>query len=160
MKDPNNGSDHAPEIREVSTAKEEARRTSSEILSIINLQGKTSKPGPGVAACGDKPADKFYSIHHPWSLMDVPVEDMKKAMGRLNEQLPKKGWKVTSYGPDTSPSKTLELTADSLEKKSSVSIRLLDRTKRHNPGAPEALIYVDLTSECFQVPAGKTVDEY
>ncbi|MFJ5678604.1 hypothetical protein [Streptomyces sp. NPDC093097] len=160
MKESNNSPTSAPKIRDISAAKEETERISSEILSVINLQGKTNQPGPGVAVCGEKDPGKFYSIHHPWSLVDVPVEDMKKAMERLNENLPKKGWSITSYGPDTSPSKTLELTADSPDKKFAVSIRLLDRTKRPKPGSPNALIYVDLVSECFQVPAGKTVDEY
>ncbi|MEN2424227.1 hypothetical protein AABB02_39755 [Streptomyces rimosus] len=81
-------------------------------------------------------------------------------MERLREDLPAKGWTITSYGPDSSPSKSLELTADSTKKKFSVSIRLLDGTGRTEPGAPTALIYVDLASACFQVPKGKTVDEY
>ncbi len=83
---------------------------------------------------------------------------MKKAMERLREGLPAKGWTITSYGPDRSPSKSLELTAVS-PKKFSVSIRLLDRTRRPRPGAP-SMIYVDLTSECFQVPKNKTADKY
>ncbi|MFI0263591.1 hypothetical protein ACH4OW_31730 [Streptomyces sp. NPDC017056] len=149
-----------PDSREVSAAKSEAQSISIEILSIIGLRGKTSKPGPGVAVCGDRDPGKFYAIHHHWSLTGVPVSYMKKAMKRLREGLPGKDWAITSYGPDSSPSKSLELTADSVKEKYSVSIRLLDGTGRTEPGAPTALIYVDLTSACFQAPKGKTVHEY
>ncbi len=160
MSGPGGEADSPPDTREISVARDEAQGVSKEIFSVIGLRGKTSKPGPGVAVCGDKNPDTYYAIHHPWSLTGVPVSDMKKAMERLREGLPAKGWTITSYGPDSSPSKSLELTADSTKKKFSVSIRLLDRTGRAEPGAPTALIYVDLASACFQVPKGKTVDEY
>ncbi|WP_244414035.1 hypothetical protein [Streptomyces hygroscopicus] len=160
VKDSGSDPGSVPDARNVSEVKGEAREISSIVLDVIDLKGEVSKPRPGVSPCGDKGPDKFYVIHHPWSLTGVPVEDMKKAMDRLKKNLPGKGWKIVSYGPDASPSKSLELVADSTEKKFSISIRLLDRTKRANPGSLEALISVDLTSACFQVPEGKSVDEY
>ncbi|MCZ1009186.1 hypothetical protein [Streptomyces lydicus] len=149
-----------PDVRSISEARGGAREISSSVLDVIDLKGEISKPGPGVSPCGDKGAGKFYTIHHPWSVSGVPVEEMKKAMERLRKSLPGKGWKIVSYGPDASPSKSLELVADSTKKKFSISIRLLDRTKRANPGSLKALISVDLTSACFQVPKGKVVDGY
>ncbi|MFD3418444.1 hypothetical protein [Streptomyces decoyicus] len=162
MKDSGSDSGPVPEpdARNVSEVREEARKISSIVLDVIDLKGEVSKPGPGVSPCGDRDSEKFYTIHHPWSLSGVPVEDMKKAMERLKTNLPGKGWKIVSYGPDASPSKSLELVADSTKKKFSISVRLLDRTKRANPGSLKALISVDLTSACFQVPKGKAVDAY
>ncbi|MFB6534848.1 hypothetical protein ACFCY8_21325 [Streptomyces noursei] len=160
MTDTNNEPSYTPETREVPEAKQEAKALSSEILRVIGLQGEVSKPGPGVSVCGERDADKFYTIHHPWSLTGVPIDDMKKAMTRLKEELPKNGWKIVSYGPDKSPSKSLELVADSTKKKYSVNIHLYDETGRTKPNGPKSKIYVDLTSACFQAPKGKTVDEY
>ncbi|WP_328386081.1 hypothetical protein OHS81_19975 [Streptomyces sp. NBC_00400] len=160
MKDSGADPGSAPDIRNISEVRREAREISSVVLDVIDLKGEVSKPGPGVSPCGDKGSDKFYTVHHPWSVTGVSVEDMKKAMERLRKNLPGKGWKIVSYGPDASPSKSLELVADSTKKKFSISIRLLDRTKRANPASLKALISADLTSACFQVPKGKAVDEY
>ncbi|MFE1175299.1 hypothetical protein [Streptomyces sp. NPDC058773] len=160
MNDSHDRPTSAPETRNVSEVQEEAGRLSSAILGIIDLRGEVSKPGPGVSLCGERDPDRFYSVRHAWSLGKVPVADMKKGMERLKEELPGKGWKIVRYGPDSSPSKSLEMVADATEKNFSVSVRLLDRTKRPKPGAPAALISVDLTSGCFQVPKGKTVDAY
>lgn len=151
---------YTPQTREISNSREDAEGVSSEIYDIIALRGKVSKGGPGVALCGDKDSDKFYVIHHPWSLRDVPIADMEAAMARLKEELPKRGWKIVSYGPDTSPAKNLELLADFTKKQYSVNIRLLDKTGRTEPDAPKSKIHVDLVSACFQVPDGKTVNEY
>ncbi|KOG51996.1 hypothetical protein ADK76_33870 [Streptomyces griseoflavus] len=149
----------APDTREVSTARREVKGISKEILELMGLQGRVNDRGAGRSGCGDGSPSKYYVIHHPWSLSDVSIDDMKRAMERLKDELPRSGWNITSYGPDKSPSASLELVADSAKKKASVSIRLLDRTRRPHPGAP-SMIYVDLTSECFQPPKGKNVDEY
>ncbi|RXS85332.1 hypothetical protein EST92_08315 [Streptomyces sp. TM32] len=160
MTDTNKDPGYTPEAREISEVKQEATGLSGEILRAIGLQGEVSKPGPGVAVCGEENADRFYTIHHPWSLTGVPIGDMKKAMTRLKEELPKNGWKIVSYGPDKSPSKSLELVADSTKRKFSVNIHLYDETVRAKTDGPKSKIYVDLISACFQVPKGKTVDQY
>ncbi len=77
-------------------------------------------------------------------------------MERLKSDLPKRGWKVVKYGPDSSPSKSLELIADSTEKKFSVNVSLDDRSGE----GKESQIMVDLVSACFRVPEGKRVDSY
>ncbi|MFF8789984.1 hypothetical protein [Streptomyces sp. NPDC015125] len=160
VKDSGSEPDSVPDARNISEVRGEAREISSVVLDVIDLKGQVSKPGPGVLSCADKDSDKSYAIHHPWSLTGVPVEGMKKAMERLRNNLPGKGWRIASYGPDVSPSKSIELVADSTKKKFSIRIRLLDRTKRADPGSLKALISVDLTSACFQVSKGKAVDEY
>lgn len=150
---------YTPKEREVSRAKNDAKEASSEILEIIDLRGEVSEPGPGIAPCADKGPEKFYRVNHTWSLSGVPVPDMQRAMARLKEGLPKKGWKIVKYGPDGSRSKSPELVADSVPRQFSVNIHLYDESKKAEPNAPKSLIYVFLTSDCFQVPEGKAVEE-
>ncbi|MEU1806217.1 hypothetical protein [Streptomyces sp. NPDC019937] len=151
---------YTPKTRSVSQAREQARSLSSEIFDVIGLNGETSKPGPGVSQCADKDSDKFYKIHHPWSLSGVPIEDLKKGMTRLKEDLPKKGWKIVNYGPNNSPAKNIEMTADSTKQPFSVNIELFDNSKKPAGEKRKSLIYVDLVSACFQVPSGEKVNEY
>jgi hypothetical protein len=151
---------YTPKTRSVSQAREQARSLSSEIFDVIGLNGETSKPGPGVAQCADKDSDKFYKIHHPWSLSGVSIDDLKKGMTRLKKDLPKKGWGITQYGPNNSQAKNLELTADSTKQPFSVNIELFDNSKKSGDEKRKSLIYVDLVSACFQVPEGEKVDEY
>lgn len=155
MKD-SDGLDYTPEVGEVESVRGDARQLSSGILDSIALKGEVTKSGPGVAVCGDKDSDYFYKIHHPWSLRGMPIGDLKRAMERLKADLPKRGWKVVKYGPDSSPSKSLELIADSTEKKFSVNVSLDDRSGENK----ESQILVDLVSACFRVPEGKRVDSY
>ena len=151
---------YTPDVREISQAKTEARGISSELYDIIGLQGKVTGTGPGVALCDGKDYGKYYVIHHPWGLTDLPIEELRKGMDRLKKGMPNSGWKIVKYGPDTSPSKSLEIIADSTKAKFSVNIRLFDESKRTEPDAPKSMIVVDLVSACFQVPKGKRVDEY
>ncbi|MFI0779048.1 hypothetical protein [Streptomyces sp. NPDC021212] len=150
---------YTPKGREVSRAKNDAKEASSEILEIIDLRGEVSEPGPGIAQCGGKDPEKFYRVNHMWSLSGVPVPEMQRAMTRLKEGLPKKGWKIAKYGPDGSRSKSPELVAVSVPRQFSVNIHLYDESKKTEPNAPKSLIYVFLTSDCFQVPEGGTVGD-
>lgn len=148
------GSDDKPETRAVDVARADAATFADQIREIIDLPGKLSDAGPQVTPCGDKDFEKFYSVVHMWSLYDVPVGDMEKAMVRLKGELPARSWKIDSYGPDSSRAKSLELTASATKKKYSLSIRLLDRRGRsENP----SMISVALGSPCLQVPEGTKV---
>lgn len=51
-------------------------------------------------------------------------------MQHLRERLPKHGWKIVEYGPDTSRSRNVALTADNDEQKVGVQIT---RMKKRNP---------------------------
>ncbi|MFC8831276.1 hypothetical protein ACFT9I_38750 [Streptomyces sp. NPDC057137] len=135
-------------------ARADAATFSDQVKSIIDLPGKTSDAGPMVTPCGDRDFEKFYSVGHVWSLYDVPVEDMGKAMERLKGELPEYGWKIDRYGPDSSRAKSLELTADAAKKKFSLTITLLDRRGRSED---PSMISVALGSACFQVPEGTKV---
>ncbi|GAA0331236.1 hypothetical protein [Streptomyces blastmyceticus] len=150
---------YTPDVRDVESVRGEANQLSSSLLDVIALKGDVTQPGPGVAVCGDRDADKFYKIHHPWSLRGVPFEEMSHAMERLKAELPKRGWKVVKYGPDSSPSRSLELIANSTERKFSVNVSLYDGSKAGSSeasSAKEDLLMVDLVSACFRVPEGKT----
>ncbi|MFF2188111.1 hypothetical protein [Streptomyces sp. NPDC058155] len=136
-------------------ARADAATFADQIRDIIDLPGKTSDAGPQVSPCGDRDFEKFYAVSHVWSLYDVPVADMEKAMDRLKAELPAHGWKIDSYGPDSSRAKSLKLVAASTKKKLSVSIKLLDRRGRSED---PSMIHVALGSACFQVPEGTKVD--
>ncbi|MFH8792309.1 hypothetical protein [Streptomyces sp. NPDC017941] len=144
------------ETLEVKAVTGDAADLSSRILEISNLRGKVTEGAPSVYICEGKDSEKFYTVYHNWSLYKVPVPDMEKAMKRLRDELPEHGWKVVSYGPDSSRARSLELTADHLGKKFSAIITLQDRRGRSkNP----SMIEVEINSSCFQVPAGQTVGD-
>lgn len=149
------GSDDKPETREMDVARADAATFADQIRGIIDLSGKVADAGPQVTPCGDKDFEKFYSVVHAWSLYEVPVPDMEKAMVRLKGQLPAQGWKIESYGPNSSRAKSLELTAIATKKKFSLNITLLDRRGRSDD---PSMIAVDVGSACFQVPEGSKVD--
>ncbi|WP_327297503.1 MULTISPECIES: hypothetical protein [unclassified Streptomyces] len=153
---------YTPEVRDVSSVKNEAQGLSSQLHHLMALDGKTTNTGPGVDLCDDEDPDHLYVVRHPWSLYGVPVEDMKKAMEQLKVELPRHDWKIVKFGPDSSPSKSLEIVANSTKGKFSVNITLYDRRKKSG-NAPSAskvsIIAVDLASACFRVPHGKTVDQ-
>lgn len=149
-----NGSEDNPETREVDVARADAVTFADQIRSIIDLPGKTSDAGPTPTPCGDRDFDKFYSLVHPWSLYGVSVPDMEKAMLRLKGELPAQGWKIESYGPNSSRAKSLELTATATKKRYSLVITLLDRRGRSDD---PSMITVDLGSPCLQVPEGTKV---
>ncbi|MFC7305149.1 hypothetical protein ACFQVC_13070 [Streptomyces monticola] len=139
-----------PSTKKYEDAIDEATRLSSEVLDIINLRGKVTKPGPGPLPCDDT-EDDHYRIDHPWSVYGVPVADMEKSMERLKKDLPKHSWDIRSYGPDASKAKSLELTAEHKERGFSLIITLQDRRDRSkNP----SLIEVNLQSPCYKRPDG------
>jgi hypothetical protein len=148
---------YTPTVREVSTAREEAKSKSSEVLALLRLDGKVTEPGPRISICGDLDPDKYFVTRHPWSLFGAPIEDMQQAMERLKEQLPQKGWEITSYGTNSSRAKSLELKAESLKDKFSLQVTLQDRRGRSEK---PSMIEVTLDSSCYEVPEGQRVTEY
>ncbi|MFF8789986.1 hypothetical protein [Streptomyces sp. NPDC015125] len=143
-------------VRDVPLAEEDGRSLSSEIYAMMGLKNaKSTEPGPHAALCEGEDPERYYMVRHAWAVHGVPFADLEQAMERLKKEMPEKGWKIVKYGPDSSPAKTLELMADSTEKKFSVAIHLLDERKKSR----ESRIAVSLASTCYEVPAGKTVTE-
>ncbi|MFF8789991.1 hypothetical protein [Streptomyces sp. NPDC015125] len=133
-------------LRNLADVKEETRNSSDKILKLIDLRGKVTEPGPSIAPCSEYSGD-VYRASHPWSLYDVPVAEMKKAMDRLRGNLPKNGWKIVKDGPDKSPAKTPEIIANSKGNEFSVKVRLLAEPagSKHT-----SLIAVTVESACFR----------
>ncbi|MEC4017134.1 hypothetical protein [Streptomyces sp. H27-D2] len=165
--DSSKGLDYTPEVRDVESVRTDTKKASSEIFDIIDLKGAVTKTGVALSSCGELDSEHYFKISHPWSVYDVPVGDMKKAMERLKRELPKNGWKIARYAPDSSPSRSLELVADSTKKKFSVSVTLYDAAKASEstaePRTPSAKkisgIMVRVVSACYKVPKGKTTND-
>ncbi|MFE1172139.1 hypothetical protein [Streptomyces sp. NPDC058773] len=126
--------------------KESAKNTSREILDLLDLKGKATEPGPFTMPCAGY-SGGAYRAHHPWSLYDVPVDEMEQAIDRLRKGLPRKGWKIVKDGFDGSPSKAPQIVANSKDGEISVDIRLHDERKY---GKDPSLIEVTVESACFK----------
>ncbi|MFF6878460.1 hypothetical protein ACFY9S_24560 [Streptomyces sp. NPDC012474] len=136
-----------------SDAAQEAEKASSELYNLIGLKGKASDTGPGVKECGKKDPEKYFQIFHSWSFTPTSPQQLESAMERLKANLPKHGWKVVDYGPDTSRNKNLNLTADNDTKKFSVNI-----TYRAKDNSPHLNFFV--VSGCYQVPDGEKIEQF
>jgi hypothetical protein len=137
---------------------QDARELSSQLLDAMRLEGEVTEPGPGVAECEGMSPERYFVVRHPWSVYGVPVPDMEAAMERLRDDLPGRGWEVTKYGPDKSPSRSLEIFADHKhgDKQFSVNIRLFD--ERGKNADHVSMINVTLVSACFRTPEGEEPD--
>ncbi|WP_171110005.1 MULTISPECIES: hypothetical protein [unclassified Streptomyces] len=139
-------------------ARERAKTVSSEIHDMIGIRkGEVTKRGPGVSTCEDDP-EHLYKTRHPWSLYGVPEEDLKQGFQRLRDALPKNGWKIVDYGPNSSKAKSLELTADSETEPYSVNAVLIVSTPT-NPNEKQPLLAVTVVSGCFRAPEGTKLDQ-
>lgn len=128
-------------------------KVSSEIYDLLGVKGKASDNLPGVTDCSDKDTKKYFRIFHPWSFTPASASDLDRAMERLKGELPKRGWKIVGYGPNTSKNKNIVLTAENDKKK--VSVKVTNMAK----GDPPTLS-LTLVSGCYQVPDGKEVERF
>lgn len=144
--------------RSVDDVDAETKQISSQILDIIAVKGVMSKSGPGVSACEGAERGKMFLMRHPWSLTGASDAELMKAMTRLKGDLPKHGWKIVGYGPNSSKAKSLELTADHIEKKFAVKVELWEKNSGGDSNEPTLL--VNVVSACNQVPEGERVDRY
>lgn len=143
--------------RSIDDVDAETKKISTQVFDIIAVKGKASMAGPGVSSCGEQDREKFFKMRHPWSVTGSSNEELKKAMTRLKEELPKQGWEIVSYGPNTSRNKSLELLADHTKEKFAVNVVLMEQ---HNSNDDPPLLAVSVVSACYQVPAGERVDRY
>ncbi|MFF7254719.1 hypothetical protein [Streptomyces microflavus] len=144
--------------RSVDDVDAETKQISSQILDIMAVKGTMSKSGPGVSTCEGAERGKLFLMRHPWSLTGPSDAELMKAMTRLKEGLPKHGWKVVGYGPNSSKAKSLELTADHVEKKFAVKVEFWEKNSGGDTNDPTLL--VNVVSACYQVPEGEKVDRY
>ncbi|MFF9691369.1 hypothetical protein [Streptomyces sp. NPDC014623] len=128
-------------------------KVSSEIYDLLGVKGKASENFPGVMDCSGKDPKTHFRIFHPWSFTPALASDLDKAMERLKGELPKHGWEIVEYGPNTSKNKNITLTADNEKKK--VSVKVTNMAKSDPP-----MLSLDLVSGCYKVPDGKKVERF
>ncbi|MEU9864491.1 hypothetical protein AB0D99_26815 [Streptomyces sp. NPDC047971] len=125
-----------------------AQRTSSQVLDMIGLKGKVTDGPPLPLPCEGYEAE-VERVDHPWSIYDLPYEELERAYARMRTTLPAKGWKITQDGPDESAAKTPTLRADAPDGDYAVELRLMDNRK-HPTAKTEALISLTVVSRCFR----------
>ncbi|WP_434595392.1 hypothetical protein [Streptomyces sp. A5-4] len=128
-------------------------KVSSEIYDLLGVKGKASENLPGVMDCSGKDTETYFRIFHPWAFTPASAKDLDKAMERLKRELPKRGWKIVEYGPNTSRNKSITLTADNDKKK--VSVEVTNMAKNDPPK-----LSLFLLSGCYKVPDGKEVERF
>ncbi|MFD9907039.1 hypothetical protein [Streptomyces sp. NPDC059063] len=134
-------------------ASDAMKKVSSGIYDLIGVKGKASDNQPGVSDCSGKDSKKYFRIFHPWSFTPASASDLDEAMARLKRELPKHGWKIVEYGPDTSKNKNINLTADNDRKK--VSVNIIKMSKNDPP-----MLSLDLVSGCYKTPDGEEIERY
>lgn len=134
-------------------AADDMERLSGEIRALIGVEGKASDTGPGVMDCAGKDREKYFRVFHSWSFYPESPGQLDEAMERLKAELPKNGWKVTDYGPDSSKNRNLSLTADNDAKKTSVNVS--HRAKNDPPK-----LSLMLVSGCYEIPAGQEIERF
>lgn len=134
---------------------ENTKKVSSQILDLLTLKGKVSRPGPGSLPCENKARDKYFQMLHSWNVIPPKGQSagIEEAVEDLKKSLPKQGWEIKSFGRDSSPNRNLSLTADHDKKKFSVNV--VGQVKDKQPK-----LVVRVISACYKVPAGETVEHY
>jgi hypothetical protein len=150
-----NDSDETPFVgtstsRDASDALE---KVSSGIYDLSGVKGKASDSRPGVMDCPGKDTKTYFRMFHPWAFYPTSASDLGEAMERLRTELPKHGWKIVEYGPDTSKNKNINLTADNDKKKASVNI--VQRSKYDPP-----MLDLTVVTGCYKVPDGEEVERF
>ncbi|MDT0493388.1 hypothetical protein ACPEIF_07370 [Streptomyces sp. NPDC012600] len=126
---------------------------SSRIYTYLGVPGKASEPGPGVKECEGKDPERFFSVYHPWNFLPASAEDTDVAMENLKKKLSTGGWVLKREYRDNSANKNLNLVADNDKKK--VSAWIVQYRERAKPS-----LGITLTSGCYEVPEGATVDKF
>ncbi|MEV0300164.1 hypothetical protein [Streptomyces prasinus] len=134
-------------------AADATEKVSSGIYDLIGVKGKASESYSTVMDCSGEDAEKYFRILHPWSFYPASVSDLDVAMERLKSELPKHGWEIVDYGPDTSKNKNIRMTADNDRKK--VSVRVVKMTKNDPPK-----LSLNVVSGCYKIPEGQEIERF
>lgn len=136
-----------------SDASDVMEKVSSGIYDLIGVKGKASDSRPGVMDCSGKDTKTYFRIFHPWSFTPTSASDLGEAMEQLKTELPKHGWKIVEYGPDTSKNKNIKMIADNDKKK--VGVNIVQRSKYNPP-----ILDLTVVSGCYKVPDGEEVERF
>ncbi|MFJ7208508.1 hypothetical protein ACIQWR_33885 [Streptomyces sp. NPDC098789] len=129
----------------------DTERASSKILDLLAVHGKTTRARATLLECSRYDSDEnVHQAHHPWSIYDLPVEELQRAMDRARKAFPANGWTIVEDGPDSSPAKTPTLTANSADGKLSARLRLIDERDR----GKTSVLAVTVVSTCFRSAPG------
>lgn len=126
---------------------------SSRIYTYLGVPGKASEPGPGVKECEGKDPERFFSVYHPWNFLPASAEDTDVAMENLKKKLSTGDWVLKREYRDNSENRNLNLVADNDKKK--VSAWIVQYRERAKPS-----LGITLTSGCYEVPEGATVERF
>ncbi|MEU8541574.1 hypothetical protein AB0C52_16580 [Streptomyces sp. NPDC048717] len=129
------------------------KKTSSRLYEFTGVPGKASEPGPGVKECEGRDPKTYFQVYHPWNFKPESGADDDVAMANLKEKLSEGGWTVKDSYRDNSANKNLNLVADNDAEK--LSVWIVAYSKRATPS-----IGITVTSACYRVPEGQTVDHF
>jgi hypothetical protein len=129
------------------------KAVSSQIYDFAGVPGEASEPGPGVKECEGKDPDTYFVVYHPWNFKPKDGTNIDVAMANLKKKLNTGGWVVKDAYHDNSPNKNLNLVADNDSKK--MSVWIVAYGKRDTPS-----LGIEVTSGCYQVPEGQTIDHF
>ncbi|MBL3670585.1 hypothetical protein JL475_32375 [Streptomyces sp. M2CJ-2] len=129
------------------------KEVSSELYRFVDVPGKASEPGPGVKKCEGKDPDTYFTVYHPWNFAPTKPGDIDVAMENLKKRLNTGGWVTKQLYHDNSPNKALNLIADNDAKK--VSVWIVQYSEDVTPS-----LGINVTSGCYRVPEGQTVDHF
>ncbi|MEW1997938.1 hypothetical protein ACFWFH_25285 [Streptomyces coelicoflavus] len=136
-----------------SDAADALEKVSSGIYDLIGVRGKASNDQSTVMSCSDESRETHFRILHPWNFYPATASDLHAAMEQLKTELPKNGWRIVDYGPDTSKNKNIRMTADNDDKKA--SIRVIEMAKNDPPK-----LSMDVVSGCFRIPDGQEIERF
>ncbi|MFR9794792.1 hypothetical protein ACL02U_02660 [Streptomyces sp. MS06] len=129
------------------------KEVSSHIYDFAGVPGKASEPGPGVKECQGKDTDTYFHVYHPWNFKPDARADNDIAMANLKAKLSTGGWVIKDSYRDNSSNKNLNLIADNDSGR--VSVWIVAYSSRTVPS-----LGIQVTSGCYEVPKGDTVDHF
>lgn len=153
----NAGLGYEPTTLSVDEARTKTKAVSSQIFDLIGIKDAKTTPAYTSISPNAKDPSHLFMVRHPWSVYGASDQELEQGFLRLKEALPQHGWKIKAYGPNSSPAKNLELTADSQDGPFSVNVVLataVDPAKNAPSANNESGIIVHVVSAYFRAPEG------
>ncbi|HET9380581.1 MAG TPA: hypothetical protein VFP69_07090 [Streptomyces sp.] len=129
------------------------KAVSSQIYDFAGVPGEASEPGPGVKECEGRDPKKYFVVYHPWNFKPKTPADVDVVMANLKVKLNTDGWAVKDTYRDNSDNENLNLVADNDSEK--MSVWVVAYAKREIPS-----LGINVTSGCYRVPEGQTVEHF
>ncbi|WP_309055044.1 hypothetical protein [Streptomyces sp.] len=155
----NGGLPYEPRPMKVTEAKDLVRERSSDIFDTAGLR-EANNGAPDAAPCDG--VENGYRVRHFWSMYGPDASSLKRAMDRLHEGLPAKGWKVVRFGPAKSEAKQLQLDVEHEKDHHTATIELLlpstyESASKWEKASRDSLS-VTVTSPCHTDPEYRVGD--